>query len=323
MANDAYALPGQPRWLELDTFNLTLPFGWEDEAAGLRGHLFASFDNATLVLSIKGTSIDGPLPPKGRSTARLDQVNDNLFFSCCCGTLPSDLCSCKAPFGGPLGRKRKTCDEGCLTEGLFGPESYYPEAVALLAQVRVHYPTADIWLVGHSLGGVVAGLLGLTFGLPAVTFEAPPDALVVGRLGLRVPRVEANPVTHVFHTGDMIATGACRGPLSACGRGGYSMESSCKQGNLRVYDTVAKWGWSVDRTGRSHTIQWVIGASFRCSAVSKAPSTLLRHRHGHDADSRPLPADNVYSKPWNNGEIEGPEGRGRDWTYVWFCLSSG
>lgn len=33
-------------------------------------------------------------------------------------------------------------------------------------------------------------------------------------------------------------------------------------------------------------------------------------------DSRARLADNVYSKPWNNGEIEGPEGRGRDWTYV-------
>lgn len=59
----------------------------------------------------------------------------------------------------------------------------------------------------------------------------------------------------------MIATSQCRGPLSACGRGGYAMESTCKSGRLIVYETVEKWGWKVDRTGRSHTIQWVIGAS--------------------------------------------------------------
>lgn len=70
----------------------------------------------------------------------------------------------------------------------------------------------------------------------------------------------------------MIATGSCRGPLSACGRGGYAMESSCHQGQLRVYRTVEKWGWKVDRTGRSHTIQWAIGLSLplACSLVARA-----------------------------------------------------
>lgn len=86
-----------------------------------------------------------------------------------------------------------------------------------MAQVLAQYPSANIWLTGHSLGGVLASLLGLTFGLPAVTFEAFPDRLAVERLRLRVPRRrENNPVTHVFHTGDMIVSG----PLAFdCGPG--------------------------------------------------------------------------------------------------------
>lgn len=36
------------------------------------------------------------------------------------------------------------------------------------------------------------------------------------------------------------------------------MESQCRTGNLIEYDTVGKWGWKVDFTGRSHTIQYCI-----------------------------------------------------------------
>lgn len=84
------------------------------------------------------------------------------------------------------------------------------------------YPHAQIWLVGHSLGGVVSSLLGLTFSLPTISFEAPPDRLAVRRLRLDMPREKRgmNPVTHIYHTGDIMAVGKCRGVLSLCGRGG-------------------------------------------------------------------------------------------------------
>jgi lipase ATG15 len=49
------------------------------------------------------------------------------------------------------------------------------------------YPTADIWVIGHSLGGALAGLLGATFGVPVVAFEAPGERLAARRLHLPTP----------------------------------------------------------------------------------------------------------------------------------------
>lgn len=64
---------------------------------------------------------------------------------------------------------------------------YYRAAIDLYGNVTELYPDSDVWLTGHSLGGSVSSLLGLTFGLPAVTFEAPGEALAAQRLGLPAP----------------------------------------------------------------------------------------------------------------------------------------
>ena len=55
------------------------------------------------------------------------------------------------------------------------------------------YPDATIWLVGHSLGGALASLLGTTFGLPAVAFEAPGERLAAMRLHLPLPPADDSP----------------------------------------------------------------------------------------------------------------------------------
>lgn len=63
------------------------------------------------------------------------------------------------------------------------------------------FPHAQFWVLGHSLGGVVASLLGTTFGLPTVTFESPADRMVLNRLGLAgESRRGSEVVTQVFHT---------------------------------------------------------------------------------------------------------------------------
>ena len=42
----------------------------------------------------------------------------------------------------------------------------------IFEDVRRTYPNASIWFTGHSLGGSLSSLLGLTYGLPAVGFES-------------------------------------------------------------------------------------------------------------------------------------------------------
>ena len=137
------------------------------------------------------------------------------------------------------------------------------------------YPTSTIWLVGHSLGGSLASLLGTTFGLPAVAFEGPGERRAAQRLHLPLPPdspsfpfspspdpfgpphpAHSAPVTHIYHTADPIPQGTCTGIGSPCVAAGYALETRCHLGRSIVYDTVSKLGWKVDV--RKHTIREVI-----------------------------------------------------------------
>lgn len=122
----------------------------------------------------------------------------------------------------------------------------------------------------------MASLLGVTFGAPVVAFEAPGDRMASRRLHLPqpvsstsdyppvrtirsptfAPQPDVQHVTHIFHTADPIPMGTCTGVLSSCAIAGYAMESRCHLGRKRVYDTVTRYGWSVDV--RTHRIGIII-----------------------------------------------------------------
>lgn len=90
------------------------------------------------------------------------------------------------------------------------------------------YPNATIWFNGHSLGGAIAALLGLTFGVPTVAFEAPGDMLPAKRLHLPMPPgIDWKDlfIYHVGHTADPIFMGTCNGVRSSCYVAGYAMEA--------------------------------------------------------------------------------------------------
>ncbi|KAH9857151.1 alpha/beta-hydrolase [Lenzites betulinus] len=258
MTGNAYALPGRKNWYDIDsTWNTSFPFGWEDAADGFRGHVFLSSDNATAVLSIKGTTLQGP-------TSKKDKFNDNLLFSCCCARVDftwifNTVCKCHA--------SHWRCDNTCLTDALVQDSLFYNVGVKLVNNLTALYPHANIWLVGHSLGGGLASLLGTTFGLPAVAFESPGERLAAQRLHLPIPPPSLSPdvnvvpyghapVTHVYHNADPIPQGVCTGIGSPCAQGGYALETHCHLGKSIVYDTVGKLGWRVDV--RKHVIKEVI-----------------------------------------------------------------
>jgi lipase ATG15 len=260
MASDAYVPNvGDPAWLNLTSgFNRSQSFGWD--TYGIRGHVFTDQDNSTIVVAIKGTERGQPLSPPcmrltaysltaafdGAGTSTKDKINDNLFFSCCCAQqghfLWHQVCSCAT--------NTYQCDKDCLIRELIAEDHYYRATLDLYSNVTELYPNSTIWLTGHSLGGALSSLLGLTYGHPAVTFEAPPDALAAERLGLPLPPGAASHqrrlhtgASHFGNTADPVYMGSCSSAYSLCSMWGYAFESQCHTGTRCVYDTVTDKGW--------------------------------------------------------------------------------
>ncbi|KAF8475826.1 Alpha/Beta hydrolase protein [Kalaharituber pfeilii] len=242
MTADAYVeIPGAEDWVDVGPhWNVTDDFGWDGD--GLRGHIFVDEKNTTLVIGLKGTS---PAVFDGPETTTNDKINDNLLFSCCCGRVSrwwKTVCDC---YSGTA----YTCGKTCLKESLMDESRYYMAARNLYYNVTELYPNiTNVWLVGHSLGGSVSSLLGQTYGLPVVAYEAPGEALASQRLELPTPPEgvyarEGRGVVHFGHSADPIFMGACKGPTSPCSIGGYAMETRCHAGRVCLYDVVGDKGW--------------------------------------------------------------------------------
>lgn len=258
MAANAYTEePWTGNWVDVGCgFNNTESFGWELD--GLRGHIYADKTNSTVVIGLKGTSM---AIFDGAETTGNDKINDNLFGSCCCAQNGpytwKQVCDCM--------NSTYTCNHTCIVRNLLERNHYYWAVKDLYHNVTERYPDAQIWMSGHSLGGVVSTLLGLTFGLPVFTFEAFPDALAASRLGLPTPpgyhigAHQSRPdlaIHHFGHTADPVFMGSCNGATASCSIGGYAFEGHCHTGKTCIYDTVNDLGWR--SSAWSHRIYTVI-----------------------------------------------------------------
>lgn len=245
MASRAYDIPkngSDKDWIVdgMGKWNLSESFGWVED--GIRGHIFATEDNSTIVVALKGTS--AALLDDG-ATSKRDKENDNLFFSCCCahvGWTWHTVCDC---FNDGL--SQQTCSSSCLTKALINKSFFYPATTDLFNNISYAYPDSQIWITGHSLGGALGALIGMTFGYPTVAFEAPAERMAAMRLHVPLPvkkgRLDALPITHVYNTADAIAMGDCVGSTSLCAISGFAMETRCHTGKTILYDTVGKLGW--------------------------------------------------------------------------------
>lgn len=269
MAANAYVeLPHTGNWINVtDPWNTSQHFGWMRD--GVRGHVFANDANDTIVISLKGTS--SAIFDSGGDTAPNDKINDNLLFSCCCARISylwNTVCDC---YTG----ESYTCNQTCLERQIYREDRYYKAALNVYRNVSSLYPSADIWMIGHSLGGSLSALVGRTFGVPAVTFEAPPERLAAERLHL--PMAPGVPIWedyiyHVGHTADPIFMGICNGAGSSCWIGGYAMETQCHSGLHCVYDVVNDRGWHVSLVNhRIHTVIDEVLTQYNTTPVCKEP----------------------------------------------------
>ena len=259
MAQAAYVLePDTTHWQNISEFHNATDFGWESD--GLRGHVWANDKNSTIIISMKGTTM---AVFDGAETSTQDKENDNLFFSCCCGQQGQltwrKVCDCATG--------TYSCNSTCVTKHLKQEHRYYTAAKELYTNVTELYPEANVWVSGHSLGGAVSSLLGMTYGLPTITFESPPENLAAKRLGLPLPPpIGSDPdaprkrgytgTYHIGHTADPLFLGTCNGITSLCSFAGYAMETACHAGKECVYDVVGDEGRRVSLT--SHSIKAVI-----------------------------------------------------------------
>ncbi|KAI0455495.1 Alpha/Beta hydrolase protein [Xylaria acuta] len=246
VANAYVETPDLPDWDEVgEPFNRTEDFGWESD--GLRGHIWGDETNSTIVIGLKGTS---PAVFDGEGTTTNDKINDNLFFSCCCAQQGQwtykQVCDCATG--------TYACNNTCVRRALREENRYYQAARELYSNVTELYPSSNIWVAGHSLGGAVSSFIGLTYGVPVVTFEAVPEALPASRLGLPVPphgdpdfpqTRQYTGAYHFGHTADPIFIGTCNGATASCSYGGYALETACHAGYECTYDTVTEKGWRV------------------------------------------------------------------------------
>ena len=189
-----------------------IPIGWENQS--IRGYVFVSDTEANVVF--KGTSLE--FIGIGQDTSAQDKTADNLLFSYCCGQLwpLTPVCHCE------------TCatTSPCFQDYVLNQSvNYYLQGLDIYHQMKAQLPTKRFKLLGHSLGGGLATILGAKLVLPVVTFGCPGTQHFLDLMGIVLHNEHEH--IHIGNTQDPIFKGTCGW---WCYIAGYVIQTRCRRG---------------------------------------------------------------------------------------------
>lgn len=221
----------------------------------VKAYIYGNNDDSINIISFKGTSLH--LRHGNDMVGHNDKINDNMFFSCCYYKEVKNF-SCKND-RNEENTLNNTCKKECYKETLNNSENYY----------NISKNIVDTWLsthensnnklmlfTGHSLGGVLATMMGITYNTYAITFEAPGEKHYIDLIGLKYNQSQIEKIYHYGHNADIIFTGKCNGKFSWCNLGGYIIETKCHIGNVCEYDSVNKL--NIKESIFTHKMEYVI-----------------------------------------------------------------
>jgi lipase ATG15 len=275
---------GDSNWCDVDLKNVKNISINEDS---VKAYMFSNEDYSTNVISIKGTSLywyssmndeDYKLKSTvnvdrvfGKGTGYNDKYNDNLFLSCCFykeSKFFSDIkCNDTLNVGGQgslvpydkliddVFEEKKECSKRCYKRSLDFELNYFNigKQIVELIKKEIQFDTTNIIFTGHSLGGVLATMLGIYYNKPVVTFETPGEKHYIEMTELFSLNRQFDQIYHFGHDADPIFTGNCG---YTCSMIGYSIDTKCHIGKTCTYKAKEKMG--LTESILNHRIDYVI-----------------------------------------------------------------
>lgn len=233
---------------------------------GVKAYVFSNQDETVNVVAFKGTTVD--IIHSLESVGGMDKKNDNLFFSCCYYKqvrnleCPSQEQSSNGIFGGKqicdIEDSYRNCSMECYKDSLNYEYNYYNIGKNIIDAWKssINFENSLVIFSGHSLGGALATMMGITYNKYVVTFESPGEKHYIDLAGLKYTDENIKNIYHYGHNADIIFTGKCKGGLSLCKLGGYTIETKCHIGNVCEYDVINKL--NIRESIFTHKIKYVI-----------------------------------------------------------------
>ena len=175
-----------------------------------------------------------------------DKVNDNLYFSCC---FYKHIESCKEC----MYKDENTCCKACYKSSAKYSYNYMNIADNIVSKIKeyVDFENSLVIFTGHSLGGTLASMMGLTYNKTAVAFESPGDKHYIDLVGLGDTR--SDKIYHFGHDADPLFIGNCG---MTCSSLGYYVNTKCHVGNTCSFRSKEKLGYG--ESILKHRIDYII-----------------------------------------------------------------